>query len=951
MPEAALPVAPGAHVEIRDAVWRVVQVTHSSTGGRALRVIGVSEVVREREAIFLDEYEATVRVLDPAEAALVHDPSAQHRGALLYIESLLREVPPDSDDVRVGHLGALDAMPFQLEPARLALQQLRPRILIADAVGLGKTLEAGILLSELIRRGRGRRILVVTVKSMLVQFQKELWSRFTIPLVRLDSIGIQRVRDRIPTNHNPFYYYDRAIISMDTLKGNDAYSRHIEKAHWDVIVIDEAHNVAERGADLTQRARLASLLAKRSDALILLSATPHDGRPRSFASLMNMLDETAIANPEDYGPSDIKGLFIRRFKHDVATEVKSHFPERKVAYARQRASAAEESAFTALAKVASSRLNRRAGSMLFRTSLEKALLSSPAACTQTLTTRLTNLEADFKAGRRKREEWAAEVRLLEELRDTVSEIGVAGFSRYQRLLGILSEGKGEWAWTGKDATDRMVIFTESVKTLEFLEKNLPGDLGLPKSAVAVLHGAMSDVEQGDMVKDFANPHKPIRLLICSDVASEGINLHFLCHRMIHFDLPWSLMVYQQRNGRIDRYGQEKTPLIQYLRIETANEHIEGEQRILTRLAEKDEAAAKNIDDPLALSGAYDVESQEAQTAQAIEEGLSDDAFDALLAIIDPLDKKLADAKEAPAFYAPPRPPTSLFRSDFDYLRTALDVFQAAGKFRVEPRELDRYLEFDMPPDLERRLRMVPSEALNTEKSLCLTADPARMQRAIRDARADEGSWPKHHFLWALHPVMGWVADRLRTQFGRHSAPVIGLTRGLAPGERVIVVSGLVPNRQAQPVLHRWYAAVFRDSAFARLEDLDTLLRRTELGSHAIPNVGAPPDLTALQKLLPTAIEKVRARVIADRAELDAKLQARMDAQLGRLSELQTRKKKQVHLDFAGAVGQKLDARTAEERRVDEVFNRFVDFVESALTTEPNPFLQVVAALTSVGGQA
>jgi hypothetical protein len=662
-----------------------------------------------------------------------------------------------------------------------------------------------------------------------------------------------------------------------------------------------------------------------------------------------MLDETAIANPEDYGPSDIKGLFIRRFKHDVASEVKSHFPERKVAYARQQASPAEEAAFVALAKLANSRLNRRAGSMLFRTSMEKALLSSPSACVQTLATRLTNLEADFKAGRRKRDDWAAEVRLLEELRDTVNEIGVLGFSRYQRLLRLLREGKGEWAWSGKDATDRLVIFTESVKTLEFLEHHLPADLGLPKAAVAVLHGAMSDVEQGDMVKDFANPHKAIRLLICSDVASEGINLHFLCHRMIHFDLPWSLMVYQQRNGRIDRYGQEKTPLIQYLRVETANEHIEGEQRILTRLAEKDEAAAKNIDDPLALSGAYDIESQEAQTAQAIEEGLSDDAFDALLAIIDPLDKKLAEAKEVPAFYAPPRPPTSLFRSDFDYLRTALEVFQGAGRFRVELRELDRYLEFDMPADLERRLRMVPSEAMNTEKSLCLTADPSRMQRAIREARADEGSWPKHQFLWALHPVMSWVADRVRTQFGRHSAPVIGLTRGLAPGERIILVSGLVPNRQAQPVLHRWYAAVFRDGQFKALESLDDLLRRTELGTQPIPNVGIPLDLAAIQKLLPAAVEKVRAQVIRDRAELDAKLQARMDAQLDRLAELQRRKRKQVHLDFAGAVGQKLDARTAEERRVDEVFQRFVDFVGAALTTEPNPFLQVVAAFCSMGG--
>ena len=142
---------------------------------------------------------------------------------------------------------------------------------------------------------------------MMTQFQKEMWSRFTIPLVRLDSIGIQRVRSRIPTNHNPFYYYDKAIISIDTLKQNSEYRTYLENAYWDIIVIDEAHNVAERGNGSSLRAKLAKLLSSRSDTMIMLSATPHDGRAKSFASLMNMLDPTAIADPEKYGPEDIKG--------------------------------------------------------------------------------------------------------------------------------------------------------------------------------------------------------------------------------------------------------------------------------------------------------------------------------------------------------------------------------------------------------------------------------------------------------------------------------------------------------------------------------------------------------------------------------------------------------------------------------------------------------------------
>jgi SNF2 family DNA or RNA helicase len=257
---------------------------------------------------------------------------------------MLRQTPPTDDRLYVGHRAAMDPVPYQLDPTIQALKQPRQRILMADAVGLGKTLECGILLSELIRRGRGRRILVVTVKSMLTQFQKELWSRFTIPLTRLDSIGLARVRSHIPSNHNPFHYFDKSIVSVDTLKQDSEYRVHLENAWWDVIVIDEAHNVAERGTGQGRslRSRLAKLLASRSDSLILLSATPHDGRAKSFASLMNMLDPTAIADPEKYGPEDIRGLFIRRFKKDIQAQVSSAFKERTICTVTAKASVAEE---------------------------------------------------------------------------------------------------------------------------------------------------------------------------------------------------------------------------------------------------------------------------------------------------------------------------------------------------------------------------------------------------------------------------------------------------------------------------------------------------------------------------------------------------------------------------------------------------------------------------------
>ena len=364
MPDVASPVlSPGARVVIRDAEWVIRRADRSPDGGYQLVCDGVSELVREREAIFLTKLEQDIQVLDPAETRLVPDPSPGFADSRLYLESQLRQAVPNDERLHVAQGAAMDPVHYQLEPARQALRQPRQRILIADAVGLGKTLEAGILVSELIARGRGRRILVLAVKSMLTQFQKELWNRFTIPLTRLDSIGIQRVRSRIPASHNPFHYYDKAIISIDTLKQDAEYRTYLEQAYWDVIVIDEAHNVADRGGGsgrgnashgrTSLRSRLARLLARRSDTLIMLSATPHDGRARSFASLMNMLDATAIADPDNYTKEDFseKGLVIRRFKKDIRNQVRDAFREREIVRRRFPASAAEEAAYEALLAV------------------------------------------------------------------------------------------------------------------------------------------------------------------------------------------------------------------------------------------------------------------------------------------------------------------------------------------------------------------------------------------------------------------------------------------------------------------------------------------------------------------------------------------------------------------------------------------------------------------------
>ena len=456
--------APGERLIIRDEEWLVRRSDQTSSGAQAVTVVGISSLVQGQERVFLTSLEDRIAVVDPCNTAFVQDDSPNYRQSRLYLECQLRQTPPTDGELYVGHKAAIDLVPYQLDPAFSALKEIRQRILMADAVGLGKTIECGILLSELIRRGKGKRIMVLTMKSMLTQFQKELWARFSIPLVRLDSIGIQKVRNRIPANENPFYYYDKTIISIDTLKQESEYRVFLEdkEVHWDVIVIDEAHNVAMR-TNQSMRAKLAKLLADKSDSLIMLSATPHDGKRQSFASLMTMLNPTAIADPEHYKPEDIKGLFVRRFKKDIKRQVSDKFLERTIIKETVKATPEEEEAYARLAEMKfSSDDGRKSGTMLFKTTLEKSLFSSPAACRETLKHRMAILEQ--KGG------FDDDVEQLKALDDMLEKVSAATNSKYQRLVSLLKPRKGELRWNPTVEDDRVVIFTERIHSRPITEQ-------------------------------------------------------------------------------------------------------------------------------------------------------------------------------------------------------------------------------------------------------------------------------------------------------------------------------------------------------------------------------------------------------------------------------------------------------------------------------------------------
>ena len=985
-----MPLAPGARVVVRDAEWLVRRVDVGPDGGQQLVCDGISELVREREAVFLTRAEPTIEVLDPARTRLVADDSPHFADSRLYMESLLRQAVPSDTCIHVGHLGAMDPVGYQLDPARQALLQPRQRILIADAVGLGKTLEAGVLVSELIARGRGRRILVLALKSMLTQFQKEFWNRFTIPLTRLDSIGIQRVRRRIPTNHNPFHYYDKSIISIDTLKQDAEYRTYLEQAYWDVIVIDEAHNVADRGTG-SLRSRLARLLARRSDTLIMLTATPHDGKARSFASLMNMLDATAITDPDDFAPKDFrdKGLVIRRFKKDIPDDVRDAFRDRTTHRRRFPVSAMEESAYEALlgvqvakGQVAKAHLRRD----LFLVTLEKALFSSPAACLATVEKRIRRREREIEervaraadpSGRSCSGEagagtvgigaLAAEVASLRILRDALAEIGPGDYAKYQALLDAIRGGKPfRWKATGKGAApeDRLVVFTERIETLDWLRVRLEEDLGLRNSQIAVLHGTMSDVEQQRVVEDFGNAKRPVRLLLCSDVASEGINLHYHCHRLIHFDMPWSLMVFQQRNGRVDRYGQTREPKIVYLVAESANETIRGDTRILEVLEQKDQQAYKNIGDPSAFMNVHDVQAEEKITAKAIAEGEAADRFDALLqpksnegedllalflGTKTLADTSSLDRPQQPPSAEPPPLPLSLFADDLTYCEQALfrlGVSQPALRFRVDADS--GALALDAPDDLRHRFAQFPREVVPEHGRFRLTTDRQAMGEAIAESRRDETAWPKVHYLWRLNPVVGWLNDRMLAAFGRHEAPVMVGIPSLADDEAVFVLSGVVPNRKSHPLVHEWVAVTFRGADVRGVERFEELLERTRLAKEPVPNRGIAPELARLRELLPDAVEWAKTWLDDHRRAFEKEINEKLNRELEALEALKRQRVGQLELKLeqsrqSEAFKERL--RSTGERQIEQVFDDYLEWVQETMTLERQPYIKVVSVLT------
>ncbi|WP_405959260.1 DEAD/DEAH box helicase [Streptomyces sp. NBC_00868] len=583
MPDAAPglssgPPPAGTVIEVRDEEWLVRSSRLIRDGEILIEAIGASELVRGHEARFLTSLDGTPRVLSPEDTRIDHDPSPGFRRSRLFLEAALRKTPLPQIErglaLTDGFL--LDRMDYQLRPAAKALEnRLRPRLLIGDVVGLGKTLEIGVLLGELIRRGRGERILVVTPAPVLEQFQHEMWTRFSLPLVRLDSVGIARIERKIPVGRNPFTYYKRVIISMDTLKNEKRYGPWLKNIEWDAVVIDESHNLINQGSD---RRTLANTLAKQTDALILASATPHNGDMRAFTGLIRLLDPMAVKDPNKPEASELHHLMLRRTKRseEVAKALEGKWaPRGESKPISCTAGELEERVFAELADTWLDDPQAQGADHLFPYVLLKSFLSSHRALFATARAKLATLGHALPAEHKEvthpplpghdtasaPTEVASLIRLTELARE-IEQASATGFGATAKLAGLVAELREIGVKPGSPT--RAVVFSERRETLNWLGLVLPPLLGWKRdedaaAAVKVMHSEISDTVQMDYVDEFARAGSDVRVLLTGDGASEGVNLHRQCNHLVHWDLPWSLIRVEQRNGRIDRYGQTRPP--------------------------------------------------------------------------------------------------------------------------------------------------------------------------------------------------------------------------------------------------------------------------------------------------------------------------------------------------------------------------------------------------------
>ena len=525
--------------------------------------------------------------------------------------------------------GAVQIEDFQLVPLLKALQMPRISLLLADDVGLGKTIEAGLILTELLLRRRIRRVLILCPAALRKQWQQEMKTKFSLTFDIIDRPETHALQKRLGLDANPWRTYPRIITSYHYLRQPDVLEQfraacgqpqNQSQLPWDLLIVDEAHNLMPSNfgedSDLSKMLRAISPWFEHK---LFLSATPHNGHTRCFSGLLEQLDPVRFIQTNDW-TEDLKQrvseVVVRRLKREInqldeQAERTPRFCDRIPEPIPLYFSSLEKQLSAAFAEfrvavktliLRSKKTDQLAGSFALEV-LNKRLLSCPATFAQSwlrfkegIAQEESAEVAEVQAAKRATledldDDRETEGRLqhatkttgawlkpfvpdltaeIARIDDSLTQLNLTLLEenfcsepvvdeRWERLLKLIKQSLrngNEWI-----EQERLVIFTEYKTTLDYLERRLKQTFKKYPQAIRVLYGGLPDQEREDIKQAFNDPDDPIRILVATDAASEGLNLQETAHLILHYDIPWNPARLDQRNGRLDRHGQARDVIV------------------------------------------------------------------------------------------------------------------------------------------------------------------------------------------------------------------------------------------------------------------------------------------------------------------------------------------------------------------------------------------------------
>jgi len=526
---------------------------------------------------------------------------------------------------------------YQLDPAVRALSMPRANLLIADDVGLGKTIEAGLVMQELILRYRARTVLVVCPASLKLKWQREMQEKFGLEFRIIDADAVRALRREEGVAANVFTAFPRNIVSIDWLKdsrGMRLIRQCLEGQDptrypraFDLLIVDEVHDCAPSGrgryAVDSQRTKAIRELAPHFEHRLFLSATPHNGYTESFTALLELLDPQRFARGVEPSKSALAHVMVRRLKDEITNDDGSRrFARRVIQPVEVTYTDEERKAHALLTKYSKLRADgntsqrQRMATEFVSKLLKKRLFSSTVAFRNTLEEHLKTLaryegipeptERELQAllasadeptpddapvdqelrmeqpesisdslaaaGRVVRPLTNQERDVLKQLREWAEANAYRVDARATSLLSWIKSvcrPKDEWN------NERVIVFTEYRDTQAWLEQLLVAE-GLAGERLGIVHGGMDEVRREEVLAHFqAEPTEyPIRILLATDTASEGIDLQNHCHRLFHYEIPWSPVRLEQRNGRVDRHGQTAPEVLIHHFVPAGFEHAD-----------------------------------------------------------------------------------------------------------------------------------------------------------------------------------------------------------------------------------------------------------------------------------------------------------------------------------------------------------------------------------------